>query len=150
VHAHAASLPLSDTRELQAVELVRALHVSPLLSRATTTQLLTLASIARRVEFKPGVDVLASLPAAMVFVLSGSARVQQDGFPPDVVTTGDVVGMATALGGQPTAVRVEGISDGAAIYFTRTEMFELLADHSDLLQAVYSGLLKAQTRFAVV
>jgi ATP/ADP translocase/HEAT repeat protein len=149
VHAHAASLPLSDTRELQGVELVRVLQVSPLLSRATTTQLLALAAIARRAEFKPGVDLLASLPSAMVFVLSGSAHVQQDGFPPDVATAGDVAGVTTALGGQSTAVRVEGISDGAAIYFTRTEMFELLADHSDLLQAIYSGLLKAQTPLVV-
>jgi CRP-like cAMP-binding protein len=86
----------------------------------------------------------------MVLVLSGSARVQQDGHTPDVAAAGDVIGVATALGGQPASMRVEGISEGAAIYFTRAEMFELLADHIDLLQAIYSGLLKAQTRLAVV
>ena len=37
-----------------------------------------------------------------------------------------------------------------AIAFHRSELFELLADHIDLLQAIYSGLLKAQSRMGGV
>jgi hypothetical protein len=45
-----------------------------------------------------------------------------------------------------TPSRVETITGGKAIAFHRSELFELLADHIDLLQAIYSGLLKAQVR----
>jgi ATP/ADP translocase/HEAT repeat protein/CRP-like cAMP-binding protein len=149
VHARTTPVPPTDASDLRAVDLVRVLQASPLLSRATPAQLLTLAGIARRVVFKPGGDALASLPSAMLLVVSGSARVEQGGEAPDVATAGDVIGVATALGGRSASIRVEGITDGAAIYFTRTEMFELLADHSDLLQAVYSGLLRSQLRVSV-
>jgi len=37
-----------------------------------------------------------------------------------------------------------------AIAFHRSELFELLADHIDLQQAIYSGLLKAQSRMGGV
>jgi ATP/ADP translocase/HEAT repeat protein/CRP-like cAMP-binding protein len=145
MHAQAASSPESYGGELQAVDLVRVLKASPLLSRATTGQLLTLATIARRVALTPGVDPRAGLPPAMIVVLSGSARVSQDGQAPVIAAAGDVIGVATALGGRAASRRVEALGSGMAIYFTRTELFEVLADHIDLLQAIYSGLLKAQS-----
>ena len=144
LHTQGASLPESPAGEPQALELVRVLKASPLLSRATTGQLLTLATIARRVALTPGVDPQAGLPSAIIVVLSGSARVNEDGQAPDVATGGDVIGVPAALGGRTAAVRVEVLRPGIAVYFTRTELFEVLADHIDLLQALYSGLLKAQ------
>jgi HEAT repeat protein/CRP-like cAMP-binding protein len=142
---HARTTPPLLAGELQAFDLVRVLQASPLLARATTGQLLTLATIGRRVALKTGVDPLAGLPTAMIVALSGSARVQQDGQAPEVATAGDVIGVSTALSGQMAAFRVEGLTDGAAIYFLRTEIFELLADHIDLLQAIYAGLLASQS-----
>jgi hypothetical protein len=35
---------------------------------------------------------------------------------------------------------------GNAIAFHRSELFDLLADHIDLLQSIHSGLLKAASR----
>jgi CRP-like cAMP-binding protein len=78
----------------------------------------------------------------MMVVVSGSARVIQDGEAPDVAAAADVVGIPTALGGRAASIRVEALSDGEAIYFLRTELFELLADHTDLLQAVYGALIR--------
>jgi CRP-like cAMP-binding protein len=146
VHAPPTSVPESRAGELQAVDLVRMLQATPLFSRATTGQLLALATIARRTVLKSGVDPLAGLPTAMLVVVSGSARVIQDGQAPNVAAVGDVIGIPTALGGRVASIRVEALSDGEAIYFFRTELFELLADHIDLLQAVYSALLRLPGR----
>jgi ATP/ADP translocase/HEAT repeat protein/CRP-like cAMP-binding protein len=142
VHASPTSLPEPPAGELQALDLVRLLQATPLLSRATTGQVLALVTTGRRVALKPGVDPLAGLPTAMMVVVSGSARVIQDGEAPDVAAAADVVGIPTALGGRAASIRVEALSDGEAIYFLRTELFELLADHTDLLQAVYGALIR--------
>jgi CRP-like cAMP-binding protein len=142
VHAPPTSLPELHAGQRQALDLVRLLQATPLLSRATTGQLLALVTTARRVVLKPGVDPLAGLPAAMMVVVSGSARVHQDGVAPAVAACADVIGIPTALGGGAASIRVEVLSDGEAIYFLRTELFELLADHTDLLQAVYSALMR--------
>jgi HEAT repeat protein/CRP-like cAMP-binding protein len=140
-----ATVPQLRRTETQALDVVRVLHSTALLSRGTTGQLLTLARIARPVAIAPGVDPLAGLPGAMIVVMSGSVRVQPDGGPSHVATAADVIGAASALGGQAASFSVEGITDGAAIYFTRTELFELLADHIDLLQVIYGGLLETQS-----
>jgi ATP/ADP translocase/CRP-like cAMP-binding protein len=143
-----STLAEPHTTEAQALDVARVLQATALLSRATTGQLLMLATIARRVEFAPGVDALAGLPPAMFIVMSGSLRVELDGQEPQVATAGDVFGLASALGGQAAPIRVERLADGAAIYFTRTELFELLADHIDLLQVMCSGLRRAQSSVA--
>jgi CRP-like cAMP-binding protein len=142
VRAHLPSLPEPHAGELQALDLVRVLQASPLLSRATTGQLLALATIGRRIALKPGVDPLAGLPPAMMVIVSGSARVIQDSQAPDVANAGDVIGIATALSGRAGSIHTEALSDGVAVYFLRTELFELLADHIDLLQALYSALMR--------
>ena len=59
-----------------------------------------------------------------------------------MASVGDFVGVATALGGMSTPCRVEVTNTGKAVAFHRTELFERLADHIDLLQVFHSGLLK--------
>jgi CRP-like cAMP-binding protein len=135
---------------LQSLDLVRLLQSSPLLSRATTGQLLALAKIARPVTLKPGADPFAGSEMSMLTVLSGSVRVDQDGRPTETADAGDVIGIATALGGLPVSLRAEVVAPGTAIRFTRTELFDLLADHIDLLQGIFSGLLKIQSRAETV
>jgi CRP-like cAMP-binding protein len=141
-------IPESHTAQPHSLDVVQVLKATSLLARATPAQVLALASIGRPVPFKAGVDPMAGLPTAVIVLMSGSLRVQEDGQASHVATAGDVIGVPTVLGGRPASLRVEALSDGAAVYFTRTEMFELLADHIDLLQAMYSALLKAPSHIA--
>jgi ATP/ADP translocase/HEAT repeat protein/CRP-like cAMP-binding protein len=140
--------PESHAGRTQALDVVRVLQATSLLARATPRQVLSLATIARRITLTPGLDPLAGLPIAMIVVLSGSVQVQQDGQSPEVATAGDVIGTAAALGGKPGPVRIESVTGGEAIYFARAELFELLADQTDLLQAIYSGLSRTQSHVA--
>ncbi len=142
------TLPESHLIRTEALDVVHMLQATSLLARAAPRQVLSLTSVARRVTLTPGVDPLAGLPTAMIVVLSGSVRVQQDDLEPELATAGDVIGIAAALGGQPGSVRIESVTGGEAIYFARAELFELLADQTDILQAIYSGLARAQSRVA--
>jgi ATP:ADP antiporter, AAA family len=144
--APSASLEQLAAAELQPVEFVRLLQANPLLSRATTGQLLALARIGRPVILKSSDDLSGEAQRSLVVVVSGSVRVHEEGRAPEMANVGDFVGITTALGGMPTASRVESIIGGNAIAFHRSELFELLADHIDLLQAIYSGLLKSQSQ----
>ena len=128
---------------LQAVDRVLLLQSSPLLSRATATQLLGLAAIARPVALKTGADPLTGAEASILLMLSGSVRVERDGMPPETAEAGDAIGIYEALGGVPFPVRAEVAQEGQALRFIRSDLFDLLADHIDLLQGIFSGLLRA-------
>ncbi len=131
---------------LQAVDRVLLLQSSPLLSRATAAQLLGLAAIARPIVLKPGSDPLAGAEPSMLVVLSGAVRVEREGMPADTADTGDAIGIYETLGGVPFPVRAEVIQEGQGLRFVRSDLFDLLADHIDLLQGIFSGLLRAPTR----
>ena len=97
---------------------------------------------------KPNQDLSGAAQRSLLFVASGSVRVDEEGRASEVANVGDFVGIATALGGVPTPTRVEAITAGSAIAFHRSELFEVLADHIDLLQSIHSGLLKSASRAA--
>ena len=106
-------------------------------------QLLGLASIARAVGLKAGTDPLAGAEPSILVVLSGSVRVTREGMAADTADTGDAIGIYETLGGMPFPVRAEVIAEGQALRFLRSDLFDLLADHIDLLQGIFSGLLRA-------
>jgi hypothetical protein len=57
---------------------------------------------------------------------------------------GDTVGIAETLGGYASASRTEVVTEGQGVRFTRSDLFDLLADNIDLLQGIFSGLLRAR------
>jgi AAA family ATP:ADP antiporter len=131
--------------EIRPVDLVLLLESSPFLARATSAQLVSLAAIARPVALKPGSDPLVGLEPSIVVVLSGEVRVERPGSPDEVAKAGDMIGLAETLGGLPSAIRAEVVTEGRGLRFTRSDLFDVLADNIDLLQGIFSGLLRART-----
>jgi ATP:ADP antiporter, AAA family len=129
---------------LQPVDLVLLLQSSPLLARATTTQLLALARTARPVTLTCGADPLVGLEPSILVVLSGAVSVERDGHALVTADSGDLVGVAETLSGFPFPSKTEVVADGTALRFTRADLFDLLADNIDLLQGIFSGLLRAR------
>jgi CRP-like cAMP-binding protein len=127
---------------LQAVDRILFLQSSPLLSRATAAQLLGLASIARPIALKTGADPLTGAEPSILVVLSGAVRVERNGTPADMAEAGDTIGIYETLGGVPLPVRAEVVRDGQGLRFIRSDLFDLLADNIDLLQGIFSGLLR--------
>ena len=130
---------------LQPVDLVLLLQSSPLLARATTTQLLALARTARPVTLTRGDDPLVGLEPSILVVLSGAVSVERGGNAPVTADSGDLVGVAETLSGFQFANKTAVVADGTALRFTRADLFDLLADNIDLLQGIFSGLLRART-----
>jgi ATP:ADP antiporter, AAA family len=131
--------------EIRPIDLVLLLQTSPFLARATSAQLVSLAAIARPVTLKRGSDPLVGLEPSIVVVLSGSVRVERPGSPDEVADAGDMIGLAETLGGLPSSLRAEVLTEGRGLRFTRSDLFDVLADNIDLLQGIFSALLRART-----
>jgi hypothetical protein len=54
------------------------------------------------------------------------------------------MGIAETLGGFAFASHAEVVQEGQGLRFTRSELFDVLADNIDLLQGIFSGLLRAR------
>ncbi len=130
---------------LQPIDRVLLLQASPMLARATAPELLRLAAIARPTPLRRGTDPLGggSEPSLMV-VLSGAVAVDRDDGVSDVAESGDAIGIYETLGGAPISAKAQVTEDGTALRWHRSDLFDLLADHIELLQAIYSGLLRGK------
>jgi CRP-like cAMP-binding protein len=134
---------------LQPLDRVLLLQSSPLLATASGTQLLRLASFARPLGLKTGADPLAGLAEpAMLVVLTGSVLVTTADGQTQTADAGDVIGMYQTLGGTPLGATLAAAADGTALRFVRADVFDVLADETSLLQAVFSGLLSVRLRRA--
>lgn len=129
--------------ELQPVDRLLLLQSSPLLAHATAAQLWRLSAIARPVTLATGTDALTrGGEAAILIVLGGSLRVDTADGLSATATAGDVIGMYETLGGTRFDASVTVLSTVTALKLERDSLFELLADHTDLLQGLFSILLR--------
>jgi hypothetical protein len=134
---------------LQAVDRVLLLQGSPLLKAATGAQLLRLAACARPVTLKPGVDPLANLmEPSLLVLLTGTVTVTRPDRTTQTADSGDTIGMYQALSGKPLGATLSPDGEGMALRFSRTDLFDVLADETGLIQSVFAGLLKAAERRA--
>jgi HEAT repeat protein/CRP-like cAMP-binding protein len=131
-----------DSGGLQPLDTILLLQSSPLLARATATQLVGLAEVAHPVELTAGVDPLAGADASTLVVLSGAVRIEREGAQPEMAEPGDVVGLYETLGGVTLPVRAEVTAPGRGLRFLGTEVLDVLADDVGLLRGIFSGLLK--------
>jgi CRP-like cAMP-binding protein len=130
---------------LQPVDRVVLLQESPLLASATGTQLLRLAAIALTMSFKAKQDLAPALRDHFFVVLSGTVSVTRAGQTAEAADVGDTLGMYQALSGKPVDATVTAVTDGTALRFSSRDVFDVLADETALLQAIFSGLLGAAT-----
>jgi hypothetical protein len=130
---------------LQPLDKVLLLRQNPLLARATITQLLELASIARDIALTPGSTLFAEDDSPALFhIMSGEIQLSANGNTPVAVKSGSIVGLSATLAGVAVGLRAVVTREGTALRLDREELFDVLTDHIDLLQSVFSGLLHAQ------
>jgi CRP-like cAMP-binding protein len=131
------------TAGLRPLDTAFLLQSSPLLAHATAAQLWRLSAISRERRIAAGTQAIAKgTEAAIIVVLSGSLKVdgvQQQG----TADAGDVIGMYETLAGLPIDATVTAISDSVVLRIDRGGLFDVLADHTDLLQGIFSRLLRS-------
>jgi CRP-like cAMP-binding protein len=129
--------------DLQPVDRLLLLQSSPLLAHATAAQLWRLSAIARPVTLAAGTEALTrGGEASILIILGGSLKVEQPDGEAATAVAGDVIGMYETLGGSRFGATVTVLSTVTALKLERDSLFELLADHTDLLQGVFSILLR--------
>jgi CRP-like cAMP-binding protein len=127
---------------LRPIDRVLLLQSSPLLARATAAQLWRLSSIAREATVAAGAEALPKgSDASILIVLSGTLKVDGAGGS-QTANTGDVIGMYETLAGSGLGATVTAITESRLLRIDRGGLFELLADHTDLLQGIFSMLLR--------
>jgi len=128
---------------LQPVDRLLLLQSSPLLAHATAAQLWRLSAIARPVTLPAGTEALSrGGEAAILIVLGGSLKLDTPDGESATATAGDVIGMYETLGGSRFDATATVLSTVTALKLERDSLFELLADNTDLLQGVFSILLR--------
>jgi CRP-like cAMP-binding protein len=129
---------------LQPVDRALLLQVSPLLSCATGAQVLRLAGIARPVSFRAGTIPFAGYAEpGMLALLTGAVEVRSADGRVERAEQGDMIGVLETLGGLPLDGTVVAASDGTALRVNRSDLFDLFADDTTLVQGIASGLLAA-------
>jgi AAA family ATP:ADP antiporter len=143
-------LDMKDAAHLRAIDRVLLLQSSPLLAHATAPQLWRLSAIAREMTVAAGAEALPKgSEAAILIVLAGSLKVD-GGESGGTATAGDVIGMYETLSGSSLGASVTAITEARLLRIDRGGLFELLADHTDLLQGIFSLLLSAFARSSTV
>jgi hypothetical protein len=132
----------------------RLLRQDPLLSRASAAQLLALTAVAPEVPLKSG-SVLFDVgtPPAVYQIVQGEVLLEHPGATPEIAPTGATIGVADTLAGTTSGWRATVIKDGRALRLDRDELFLVLADHVDLMQGLFCGVLslrKPETKVAAL
>jgi ATP/ADP translocase/CRP-like cAMP-binding protein/HEAT repeat protein len=137
--ARSVSQPGADLRPVDRLLLLQS---SPLLAHATAAQLWRLSEIARDATVAANAEALPKGEAAILIVLSGSLKVAvAEGA--GTATAGDVVGLYETLAGTGLSAAVTATTETRLLRIDRGGLFELLADHTDLLQGIFSMLLRS-------
>jgi len=130
------------TEALKTVDKALYLQRVPIFARATADELYVLAAITREVSFQPD-EILFSEghPSSIVLVLSGSVVLESPAGGESVnASAGDCLGAEETLAGSDWSWRGRATSPGTALRIDREALFELLADHMDLLQGIFGAI----------
>jgi AAA family ATP:ADP antiporter len=124
------------------LEVARRFRQSPLFGHATGEQLRDLVVATREVRLSRG-DVLWDhrRAPAIYHVLAGEVRLEAGDHPGVVAGVGSTVGVAETLCGESAGRRAVVLQDGRALRLDSDELFDVLADHGDLLQGVFRGVI---------
>jgi CRP-like cAMP-binding protein len=140
--------PLQEINEhggsVAPIDHVRMLRRIPLFERATAGQLLDLAAIAHEVPLDAGAVLFGDTnPPSIYYVLDG--EVQVESVPGDAVLVGrgSAVGLIETLVGASLGQRIVVTHEGRALRLDRDPLFDVLADHVDLLQSLFNAVRNA-------
>jgi AAA family ATP:ADP antiporter len=126
-----------------AIDVALLLRQHPLFERASPAQLLALTAAAQDTVLATGSVLFAAGGAPSIYViLAGEVVLERDGAPPVVAGEGTTVGVAETLAGVGATGRALVTRPGRALRLDREPLFDVLGDEVDLMQGLFSGVLR--------
>jgi ATP:ADP antiporter, AAA family len=120
------------------------LRHNPLLGQATVNQLLDLAVVAREIPLQQDMVLFSEGDGPAIYhLLAGNVRLDAHGADPIEAGPGATIGMAETLAGVSIGRRATVNRAGHALRIDRGELLDVIEDHVDLLQGIFSGLLRS-------
>lgn len=130
--------------ELNIVEKVIALEGVELLGNLTPEQLYEIAYIAQEVSLPPGRTVIdaAQPPESLYVVLDGAVELLRDGQALHVARQNEVLGAWALFDNSLMPVTARTLKDARLLRIRREDFHDLLADHVEIMSAIFSTLVK--------
>ena len=121
------------------------LRHNPLLGQATVNQLLDLAVVAREIPLQQDMVLFSEDDGPAIYhVLAGYIRLDASGADLIEAGPGATIGIAETLAGVSLGRRATVSQPGHALRIDRSELLDVVEDHVDLLQGIFSGLLRSR------
>ncbi len=149
--ARGAAAVATPVFPMNVVDKARLLRQNPLLGKASVEQLLALSAVTREVALAVG----AMLPAdregpAVYHLLAGEVRIEDDGRGALVMGPGRTMFVTETLAGAIPRCRAMVTREGRALRLDHDDLFDVLADHTDLLRGVFSGVVGARRELELI
>lgn len=132
-------------RSIGPIERARLLQQHPIFGRASVDQLIALVAAATDVPLTAGRELFGDHERPSMFhILDGEIQLEYAGSAPFRLGAGSTTGVEETLAGTSAGCRGVVTTGGRALRLDRDVVFAVLADHSGLLQSLFSGVFSAR------
>lgn len=128
---------------LSTIERVLTLQRNEIFAETSTEGLAHMAAIAEEVEFQPNDSLFeeGAIPDACYLLLAGQVELTRGGRTELTVGSGEDIGVWALFDGEPRVFAARATENTHALKINRDDFFDLLADHTDIIQALFRTLV---------
>jgi AAA family ATP:ADP antiporter len=133
------------TTTMQGIDVALLLRHHPLLERASASQLLAITGAAAEIQLIAGKVLFAAddLPAVYL-VITGEVVLESGRSAPVISGDGSTLGLIETLAGVASGRTARVARGGRALRVDREQLFDVLGNDVDLMQTVFSGVLRVR------
>jgi ATP:ADP antiporter, AAA family len=136
---------LPEGGNLNRIEKSLVLKSIPIFSLMSAEEILVLAAIAVEMRLSTGEILVEEADRPAIYALiSGELSIEERGKPSISVGSSDTIGIYETLSREDFSFRTRVRQNGIALRINHEDLFDLLAQHSDLLRRILSALFRSQ------